>query len=219
MFFQRSVLLLSLLLAAAHGCPYLARREYDEQQRKLECNDNGTPKSNVRRAQVTTLPDPTSVQEAIDTATTMITEIVTANPPMGAKCIRLSFHDCVGGMCDGCVDLASPSNFGLLAPITALEPVVTKVASFLTTGDVWALCGLVSSRVSQVTTTVEFPLQFVGRPHCANGDTKGGPHRVLPSAHFTTNKVTTFFANEFGFTENDTVAILGAHSRYVLTDS
>jgi Peroxidase len=209
-FIQRSVVLLSLLLAAAQACPYLAREQ--DGRRDLGCRD--TPNQNIRRAQVTA---PTSVEEAIHTATAMITQIVTADPPMGAKCIRLSFHDCVGGICDGCVELASPSNFGLKAPIDALDPVVQISAPYLTPGDVWALCGLVSARVSQVTTSIEFPLQFVGRPHCDGGDTTGGPHRVLPSAHFTTNKVVTFFAREFGFTESDTVAILGAHSRYVFS--
>jgi Peroxidase len=212
MFIQRSILLLSLLLAAAEACPYLAREQ--DKQHDLGCRDTPNQNSGVRRAQVT---PPTSVEEAIQTATTMITQIVTDDPPMGAKCIRLSFHDCVGGICDGCVELASPSNFGLKAPIDALDPVVQICGPYLTPGDVWALCGLVSARVSQKVTSVEFPLQFVGRPHCAGGDTTGGPHRILPSAHFTTNKVVTFFANEFGFTESDTVAILGAHSRYVLS--
>jgi Peroxidase len=213
MFLHRSILL-SLLLAAAHACPYLDRKQ--DKPRELECHDN-VPHQKIRRAQVvTTAPDPTTLQEAITTATNMITTIVSADPAVGAKCIRLSFHDCVGGICDGCVDLMSPSNFGLKAPIDALASVVTKTAPFLTTGDVWALCGLVSARVSQAnTTTAKFPLQFVGRPHCAGDNTTGGPDRKLPSAHFTTQKVLNFFANEFGFTANDTVSILGCHSRYV----
>jgi Peroxidase len=210
MYTKRSVLLFSLVLAAAQACPYLAHEQ--DKRRDLGCHD--TPNQSIRRAQVTT---PTSVEEAIQTATAMITQIVTDDPSMGAKCIRLSFHDCVGGICDGCVELASPSNFGLKAPIDILDPVVQISAPYLTPGDVWALCGLVSARVSQQVTSVEFPLQFVGRPHCAGSDTTGGPHRILPSAHFTTNKVVTFFANEFGFTETDTVAILGAHTRYVVS--
>jgi Peroxidase len=203
MFTKGSVLLLALLLAAAQACPYLAREQ--EKQGSM-----AMPNQNIRRAQAV-LSKPTGVDEAIQMATTMIKQIIVDNKGMGAKFVRLSFHDCVGG-CDGCVELASPSNFGLKAPIDVLAPVVQHNEQFLTTGDVWALAGLVASRVSQKGTTVPFALQFVGRPQCAGGATTAGPHRVLPSAHFSTKKVVDFFAKAFNFSPDETVAILGAHT-------
>jgi Peroxidase len=203
MFTKGSVLCLALLLAVAQACPYLAREQ--EKQSGMEL-----PNQNIRRAQVVT-SKPTGLDEAIQMATTMIKQIIVDNKGMGAKFVRLSFHDCVGG-CDGCVDLSNPSNFGLQTPIDILVPVVQHNGQFLTIGDIWALAGLVASRVSQKDTTVSFALQFVGRPQCAGADTTGGPHRVLPSAHFSTKKVVDFFAKTFNFSPDETVAILGAHT-------
>lgn len=62
--------------------------------------------------------------------------------------------------------------------------------------------------MSQSGTTNSFPLQFVGRPKCAGGATKGGPQRQMPSAHFTTKQVVKFFETTFGFSANETVAPL-----------
>jgi hypothetical protein len=147
---------------------------------------------------------------AIRQATSMIETIFTNAEATGvnmrAKCVRLSFHDCVGGICDGCVDLTNIANRGLDIPIDALAPVVQTVQRFLTVGDVWALCGLVACR-NQDGTNVGFPMNFVGRPHF--GNPKGGPNRVLPSPHFTTSQVIDFFATNFNFSPKEAVAILG----------
>jgi Peroxidase len=203
-----SILLAAFMLAAVQACPYL-----DGQQ-------GHPPNQNLRRVAAYTLPSPnklpSGLEEAIQMATTQITQIITNVDGMEAKFVRLSFHDCVGG-CDGCVDLKNPSNFGLDIPIEALEPVVQNVGAFLTIGDVWALAGSVAARVSQKDTYAQFPLQFVGRPQCDGGAgaSKAGPHRQLPSAHFTTKQVTTFFNKTFGFSAEESVAILGSHSLYV----
>jgi catalase (peroxidase I) len=146
-----------------------------------------------------------------------------ANGNIAAKFIRLSFHDCVGG-CDGCVDMANLDNTGLNLPIASLAPVVTKYATAntaLTRADVWALAGLVAAQNSQGNTTnFDFPLTRIGRPVCANltngaPATLAGPDRKLPSAHVTTQQLLDFFATNFGFNDNETVAIMGAHTVYV----
>jgi Peroxidase len=159
---------------------------------------------------------PSGLEEAIQTATSQITQIIDNVEGMEAKFVRLTFHDCVGG-CDGCVDLSDPANFGLQIPIQALEPVVKNAGAFMTIGDVWALAGLVAARVSQHDTFAQFPLQFVGRPQCEGGAAAAtaGPRRELPSPHFTTKRVLEFFSNTFGHSADETVAILGAHSLYV----
>jgi Peroxidase len=206
MWWKESVLFAALILATSHGCPYISRGEHDTQRRPLAsveqpCHDMH---QKLRRAQAA---PPASLYDAIK-------EIIANVDGMLAKFVRLSFHDCVGG-CDGCVDLSNPSNFGLDVPITALAPIVKQSADYLTTGDVWALAGLVSVKQSQVNTSFAFPLQFVGRPHCAGRSTKG-PKRQLPSAHLTTKGVVDFFQTAFGFTPQQSVAILGAHTLYVV---
>jgi Peroxidase len=204
MFANGYILLAAFMLAAVQACPYLDREQGQQ------------PNQNLRRASYT-LPapnkQPLGLEEAIQMATTQITQIITNVEGMEAKFVRLSFHDCVGG-CDGCVDLSNPSNFGLHIPIDALEPVVQNVGAYLTIGDVWALAGSVAARVSQKDTYAQFPLQFVGRRQCEGGTSasKAGPRRQLPSPHFTTKRVLEFFSNTFGFSAEESAAILGAHS-------
>jgi Peroxidase len=141
------------------------------------------------------------------------------NVSMGAKFVRLAFHDCVGG-CDGCVDMANLDNTGLNTPINALDSVVTKytvAGTNLTRADIWALAGLTGAGNAQNTTSIDFALTYIGRPVCANlangaPATRAGPDRTLPSAHLSTTQVLAFFASNFGFTETETVAIMGAHT-------
>jgi Peroxidase len=160
---------------------------------------------------------PTTLDQSISMATQQISDIIVfdLDTNWAAKFVRLVFHDCVGGICDGCVDITNPSNFGLEPPIDKLAPIVAFHSAFLTPGDVWVLAGLTASRVMQKSTTSQpFPFTFVGRPHC--GNSKAGPPRTLPSAHFTTSQVLNFFASQFNYTSRDTVAILGSHSLYVV---
>jgi hypothetical protein len=158
-------------------------------------------------------PQPSCLTEALDVATEQIWHLIATTKGLAAMFLRLTFHDCVGGLCDGCVDLSDASNFGLRAPMQALAPVVFHNQQFLTTGDVWVLAGLVACRTSQrKDMSVEFPMQFVRRAECAGQATTRGPQRELPSAHFTTQQVLQFFDESFGFNEQESVAILGKSS-------
>jgi Peroxidase len=141
-----------------------------------------------------------------------------ANTAMAAKMVRLSFHDCVGG-CDGCVDMTNLDNRGLDTPINVLQPIVAKYTGNtpLTRADIWALAGLTAAGNAQATTSVAFPLTLIGRPVCANfpngtAATRAGPDRTMPSAHLTSQQLVTFFSDSFGFTADETVAIMGAHT-------
>jgi Peroxidase len=201
----RASLVLLLLLVAANACPYLTR---NDQARVEDVNTPPQGHPNVRRAEAFFYADPTSLTGAVVMAAREIKRLIAGTDGLAAKFVRLSFHDCVGG-CDGCVDLSNPSNFGLDIPITALAPIVEHNAKYLTTGDVWALAGLVSAKTSQDNTSFSFPLQFVGRPHCAGNATTRGPNRKLPSAHFTTQEVVDYFKKNFNFSPQESVAILG----------
>jgi type II secretory pathway pseudopilin PulG len=206
-----AVLTAALLPNLVQACPYLA----SEQENQAALADlHSHAHQLVRCAQE--LSKPTSVSEAIETATKQIKQIMIDNKGMDAKFLRLSFHDCPGG-CDGCVDLKSVNtpHAGLHLPIMALDPVVQFNQPYLTTGDVWALAGLVAARVTQKDTALPFPLQYYGRPQCEYNDTMGGPYRELPSPQLTTDKLVDYFRRTFGYTPEETVAALGAHSMYV----
>jgi len=144
------------------------------------------------------------------------------------KYLRLGFHDCVGG-CDGCVDLENPDNNGLLEPIEEIAPIVEAFKSQYSRADVWAMATLVSADKSLVALDengelvderpeglhwLHFPMTHVGRKDCegANAMGIGGPKVEMPSNDLTTHELLTFFSDEFNFSTDETVAIMGAHS-------
>lgn len=61
---------------------------------------------------------------------------------------------------------------------------------------------------------VTFPFKFYGRPICSEGDSLGNaPDSVdPPSPLFTTGDVLDFFESNFGFSDKEAVAIMGAHT-------
>lgn len=129
-----------------------------------------------------------------------------------AKFLRLVFHDCVGGICDGCVDLSLPENFGLGYPMRTLGPIVDRYSDVLTRGDIYVLAAMVSIESSQTQKPiVPFEMEWVGRPEC-NGRANRGPSRPHPSSHMVTQELLDFFDEEFGFTSRDTTAIMGVHT-------
>ena len=131
------------------------------------------------------------------------------------------------------VDLTNPDNKGLDVPINALAPIVTKYKASLSRADVWVLATLVGSEVSQPRNAdfnVDFAFTEFGRVDCEKqqsvcrneaGVSHGcsatrGPHRVLPGANTNSRDLFAFFSNNFGFSQRETVAILGAHTIGVL---
>jgi Peroxidase len=168
-----------------------------------------------------------ALPQVIAAARSEIVAAINAQPTstaIAAKLVRLSFHDCVGG-CDGCVDMSDLDNTGLDIPINILQPIVAKYAqganALLTRADIWALAGLTAAANAQIVTTAAFPLTLVRRPNCANFPngveaTRAGPARTMPSAQLTSSQLVDFFATNFGFSADETVAIMGAHTLYVV---
>ena len=156
-------------------------------------------------------PSRAEIEQALVDARLDIESILT--PSLAAKFLRLSFHDCVGGICDGCVDTSNPSNFGLDIPIDALAPIAVEYDGVLTRADIWILAAMVAVQETQNPNTpvLPFQMEWVGRPVC-EGPANRGPDRTLPSAHMVNSDLLEFFNTEFGFTDRDTVAIIGAHT-------
>jgi hypothetical protein len=163
-------------------------------------------------------------------AKTDITDLISSNPILAPKFVRMGFHDCVGG-CDGCIDLSNPDNNGLDIPISALEDIVHKYTISQNTGlsrsDIWALAALMAADLSQSSSLrVNFPFSWIGRKDCENVNSVcfdkdkqeqacsaiRGPHREMPSGEFATAQLLHFFSSEFGFNASQTVALMGAHT-------
>lgn len=202
-------ILVTILMGLVEPCPYLGKEvggenphQQQHEQRQLQRTPPPPPSS-------PTDPFQGTVPEAIVEAKRIITNLVTAEPFLGPKFVRLAFHDCVGG-CNGCVNMNNPGNFGLDEPIDKLTWVAQKFATQLTRADIWALAGLTVAQEYQKDEAVDYEFNYYGRPSCP--DPKGGPDVAMPSAHLTIDGILHFFQTQFGFNERETVAIMGAHT-------
>lgn len=164
---------------------------------------------------------------------------IRTQPSTASTIVRLSFHDCVGG-CDGCINIGNPSNAGLEDAIAIMEDVYTTVKNDnidITRADLWAIGGRAAADYgmegmpnhrdydsSQTWRTVvlawindglsDFPTFKTGRVDCdsATDDGYTTDEHVFPSAHDNFDEVMKYFTDEFGFTNDQTVAIMGAHT-------
>lgn len=135
--------------------------------------------------------------------------------------IRLIFHDCAGG-CNGCINFANAVNRGLESEVADLEGIYQRknYENIISRADFWAYAAQLA---------VEKGLAN-SQARCHSADCKAAdPGMVFrygrkdcPTSPFTTRFVdiagprgqddTGFFAREFGFTDQETVAIMGAHN-------
>jgi len=147
-----------------------------------------------------------------------------------AHTVRIAFHDCVGG-CDGCINRDNPDNAGpMLETLTEVDSIYdSQYMSYMSRADFYILTAVTGLEEAlrfnnaNLTQTLGFfsfnphyiqPLGFnfkYGRCDCPSSPTTA-VRRNFPSGKFGYNEVMNFFRNEFGFTETESVAILGAHT-------
>lgn len=206
----------NIMNPVARGLQRVRRPTLFSMQMMMMTRMGGTETKEERRARIRTPPPPPSppsfqgtVAEAIDAATADIANLVSAEPFLGPSLVRLAFHDCVGG-CNGCVDMSKKDNFGLDFPMDKLTPLVRRYANQLSRADVWALAAIKAAQVMQKDESIPFEFNYVGRTSCP--DERGGIEPPMPSPNLTNGGILRFFENEFGFTEQETVAIMGAHT-------
>jgi len=137
--------------------------------------------------------------------------------------LRLSFHDCVGG-CNGCLNVDNPSNGGLSDLVEQLETLYQDegYSSLISRADFWALAG-----IAAVDKGIENANEDCDSDDCAvpdsglvfqwgRQDCSTSPYTTddvgLPGSTLDHDGVMDFFATEFGFDENQTVALMGAHT-------
>merc|ERR1719209_1026417 len=140
--------------------------------------------------------------------------------------VRLAFHDCVGG-CNGCIDHNKPGNAGLPPFVEkTLEPIFKRYQDFLTSrADFWALTLIfalkktvkINNQLCQGDPGCEPPeLDLVfkyGRKDCQSPNAPFTTREVgLPDGKFGFKETMQFFKDEFDFTGEESVALLGAHT-------
>ena len=168
------------------------------------------------------------VVQAIMQAVGDIRNVINDQRRIAPTFVRLGFHDCVGG-CDGCVDMSNPDNAGLDTAIDALQDIADNpayAAAGLSRADIWALAAITGANFANPNSNTFFRYQYYNRTNCedvgtacldADGNDVGctattGPHRELPLADIDTEDVLDFFNDEFGFTDDETVALMGVHT-------
>merc|ERR1712088_352053 len=164
----------------------------------------------------------------------IITRLRAGSFPTAATILRLSFHDCVGGKCDGCINLENEANAGLDTGINLLEEVYAEgtVTNGITINraDYWALAGRVGAEfgmpnmpghvdfvsgqgsAAQIASFVSpFATFKTGREECDTSPTTTVLH-TFPEPHMTHTELFDFMTQDFGLTTDQTVAIMGAHT-------
>ena len=170
----------------------------------------------------------------VTAAVTGVRLLLTADPTLGPKFLRLGFQDCIGG-CDGCVDLTNPDNKGLDVPINALANIVANHDGItpLTRADIWTIAAITGANWANPENQFFVEFKYFDRTNCENRGTPclgqygqdvgcsatRGPHRDIPSANLDTEDLLDFFSNEFGFTDQQAIAIMGAHTIGVASQS
>jgi len=140
-----------------------------------------------------------------------------------AKALRLSFHDCVGG-CDGCLNLDDEDNAGLEDIVNTLEQVYAdnNLSELLSRADFWAYTAILaveravrtnnrncdSAECAVVTPVFNFQYGRVDCDTAPSTDANVGH----PPGDLDHDGLVTYFADNFGFNENETVALMGAHT-------
>merc|ERR1719397_791074 len=142
--------------------------------------------------------------------------------PAKPAMLRLTFHDCVGG-CDGCLNVADPDNAGLEALVAGLEEIYQseELGEVLSRADLWALLGVWAVQQTidnsnedceDCDTGPDQTLDFKwGRVDC---DTAPYSDSLLnyPSGLLNHDELMSFFDSEFGYTEREVTALMGAHT-------
>jgi hypothetical protein len=174
---------------------------------------------------------PTTVAELLEAAKVRIEQTIIENPRIAATYVRLGFHDCVPGTfgetgsgCDGCINMATSANIGLLPAIEALAPIVSELLDStsldVSRADLWAYAAMVAAETSQ--NNLPFTDGFkTGRKTCEMAGTctnldcaTQGPDQPNdhPDNDLTTHQLLDFMLERFGFNPDQTVAIMGAHT-------
>ncbi len=137
--------------------------------------------------------------------------------------VRLAFHDAgtfdvhnpaTSGRADGCVDLAAPDNGGLQDIVERLAPVADAHADAMSRADVWQLAANVAIEEA-LPNGAEMPLILrFGRADAADATAAcaGTDAGMLPDAEKSHDHTTEVFQDRLGFTQEEIVALMGAHT-------
>ena len=131
------------------------------------------------------------------------------------KTVRMIFHDCVSG-CNGCIDLDNADNAGLSGQINSANRVFRAQRNVLffdkftvSLADIFALNAMRSIYITSKGLTIPACDFKFGRKTCT------GPQdnkEIFTTSLGNWNTIKTFFADNFNFSTQEIVALMGAHA-------
>jgi len=140
-----------------------------------------------------------------------------------ATMVRLAFHDCVGG-CNGCININNEDNAGLPDLVATLDTLYTSnnLDAVLTRADFWAYCSYFALNRAVTIANNNCDADDCAMPDLGlvfqygRTDCTGAPYSTddvgLPSPHLEYSDLVDFFFQEFGFSDTETIALMGAHT-------
>ncbi|KAJ8602063.1 hypothetical protein CTAYLR_002789 [Chrysophaeum taylorii] len=147
-----------------------------------------------------------------------VREAIAAEPGLAGKLVRLAFHDSVRGRPNGSVryELQDPENVGLAVPLAVVE----ELCGHLSTADAIALAAaealaaaggpIVPVRLGRRDAS-EADARFLRHP-IGSGNERDVVRTALPSPGLSTVGIRRFFGRRLGFSDEETVALMGAHT-------
>ena len=138
------------------------------------------------------------------------------------------FHDCIGGSCDGCLDLDQEENKGLEHLVEIYDKILAdpRISPFLSRADLWALGGayamikgvrlnniMCSKKGCPIMPLPKVPMKW-GRQDCAqDANTKVSKPNGFPNVNMNRDEMMDWFKKDFQLDENQVTALIGgAHS-------
>jgi len=141
--------------------------------------------------------------------------------PLIGGFVRLAFHMCTGGQCKGCINVDDPSNIHLDQYVSVLEKLYVRKHEEFSRGDFWALAAIVALQESEKLTNKALNRAFTfmrdgltfrfGRADCSPSSPFTSELHTFPDASRGVDHVIKFFADNFGFSDEEAVILLGAH--------
>lgn len=151
-----------------------------------------------------------SMATMIQNARDDIFELFRSDISMPARCLRMVFHDCIGGRCDGCVNMENVEHRAVDVPMNALRDIGSRHR--LTRADLWVLAGFCAVEFwMPPDNAIQFRFEHWGRRDC-DAPMTAGPNPIMCHADFGTDSMLNFMQDQFGYSPSEVAAIMGAHT-------
>ena len=195
--------------------------EEDEEETEEDEEDDDDIDDEEEEEEVDSTPPRSGMAAVVRNARADIADLITSTGVLSALYLRMVFHDCVSGGCDGCINTLNPENGGLNSAMNSLRDLEEKYRDQgLSRADLYVLASYVGVDMTlpggNATNNPMIPFTKYGRQNCDDSNPRRGPDPELCSPNLGTDEIVDFFREHFDFSAQETAAIMGAHTVGVL---